>query len=140
MSFHAVMHAVASKTCMETAMNSFDKLAEHSRDYARLLLTIGENRIELLAVELQQELRRFLCMITLMLGVAVFVILAGIALTAALVLTVNYPPATVLLSVAGIYILAGVIIYWRLTRLIAHWEFLSASLSQIRKDRQCSET
>lgn len=125
---------------MEKAMNSFDKLAAHSKEYARLLLTIGENRVELLAIEMQEELRRLLCMIMLMLGVAVFGLLASIALTAALVLIVNYPPATVLLYVAGTYILAGGIIYWRLARLIANWEFLSASISQIRKDRQCSET
>jgi len=125
---------------MDNAMDSFAKLAEHSQDYARLLLTIGENRIELLAVEMQEELRRLLCMITLTLGVAVFGLLAGIALTAALVLLVNYPPATVLLSVAGVYILVGVAIYRRLVRLIANWEFMSASLSQMRKARQCSET
>lgn len=121
-------------------MNSFEQLAAHSKDYARLLLTIGENRVELLSVEIQQELRRLLCMIMLMLGVAVFGILVGITLTAVLVLVMNYPPATVLLGLTGIYLVAGLILYWRLARLLGNWSFLAASISQIRKDRLCRET
>lgn len=121
-------------------MNSFEKLAEHLQEYVRLLLTIGENRIELLAVEMQEELRRLLCMIMLMLGVAVFALLAGITLTAALVLAMDYPPSTILLYVGGIYILAGVFTYWRLARLLANWKFIAASISQIRKDLQCPKT
>ncbi len=121
-------------------MNRLEQLAAHSKDYARLLLTIGENRVELLAVELQEEFRRVLRMIMLMLGVAVFGLLAGITLTAALVLVMNYPPAAVLLYMTGIYIVAAAILYWRLTRLLANWEFLAASISQLRKDCQCSET
>ncbi len=129
-----------SKSRMETTVNRLEQLAAHSKSYARLLLTISENRVELLAVELQEELRRLLCMVMLMLGVAVFALLAGIALTAALVLVMKYPPATVLLYMAGIYIVAGAILYWRLNRLLANWEFIAASINQLRKDRQCSET
>jgi uncharacterized membrane protein YqjE len=125
---------------MERAMNRYEQLAAHSKDYARLLLTIGENRVELLAVELQEELRHLLRMIMLMFAVAVFGLLAGIALTAALVLVMKYPPATVLLVMTGLYTVAGVLIYWRLARLLADWQFMGDSIHQLRKDRPCSET
>jgi len=125
---------------MEAAMNSFEQLAAHSKEYARLLLTIGENRLELLAVEMQEELQRLLRMIVLAFAMAVFGLLAGISLTAALVFELNYPPGTVLLYLTGIYVVAGLIAYWRLARLLRNWQFLSESLNQLRKDRECRET
>lgn len=121
-------------------MNSFELLAAHSKDYARLILSIGENRLELLAVEMQEELQRLVCMMLLALGVAVFGLLAGITLTAALVFVLNYPPAVVLLYMTGIYLVAGLMAAWRLTRLLRNWQFLSDSLNQIRKDRIGRET
>ena len=121
-------------------MNSIDQLAAPSKDYARLLVTIAENRVELLAVEMQEELHRLVRMTMLMLGVAVFGLLAGMTITAALVMVLQYPPSTVLFSVTGIYIVAGLILYWRLSRLLSNWQMIAASISQIRKDRQCRET
>ena len=70
-------------------MNSFEQLAANSKECARLLLTIGENRLELLAVEMQGELQHLLRLILLLLGVAVFGLLAGITLSAALVFVLN---------------------------------------------------
>ena len=62
------------------------QLAATSKRFARRLLTIGENRLELLMVEVQEERERLLHAILLALGVAAFGLLAGITLTAAIVI------------------------------------------------------
>ncbi|MDB6110674.1 MAG: hypothetical protein JWR69_2424, partial [Pedosphaera sp.] len=66
---------------METAADSPEPLAASSKRFARRLMTIGENRLELLLVEVQEERERLLRAILLALGVAVFGFLTGAALT-----------------------------------------------------------
>jgi uncharacterized membrane protein YqjE len=79
-------------------------------------------------------------MILLALGVAVFVLLAGIALSASIVFALGSDATvSVLLSLTGVYGLLGVLLYWRLSRLLHNWEILSASLAEIRKDRAIQE-
>jgi hypothetical protein len=73
---------MATDNDMETATGSFGQLAAHSKDFAWQLLTVGENRLELLTVEVQEERERLLRAILLALGVAAFGLLAGITLTA----------------------------------------------------------
>lgn len=128
---------MGTDACLATAMNSFEKLAAESKAYARLLQTVGENRVELLAVELQEALHRIVRMIVLILGIAVLGLLLGITLTAALVLGVNASPVTVLLCVSGFYIAVGSIAYWRLTRLLGNLHLIADSIGQLRKDRKC---
>ena len=70
---------------MPTATASFKQLAATSKQVARRLLTIGENRLELLTVEVQEERDRLLHAVLLALGVAGFGLLAGAAFTGALV-------------------------------------------------------
>jgi uncharacterized membrane protein YqjE len=123
---------------MEESTASFRQLAATSKDLAWRLLTIGENRLELLTVEVQEEQKRLLHAFLLALGVAVFGLLAGIALTAAIVVLLPAcSPAAVLLTLTGLYGAAGIYLYWRLIGLLRDWEFLSASLDQLRKDRAC---
>jgi uncharacterized membrane protein YqjE len=125
---------------MEDATASFRQLAATSKDLARRLLTIGENRLELLTVEMLEERERLLRALLLALGAAVFGLLGGITLTAAIVVLLRaYPPAAVLLTLTGLYGAAGVCLYWRLIGLLRNWELLSASLDQLRKDRACLE-
>jgi uncharacterized membrane protein YqjE len=125
---------------MEESTASFSQLAATSKDLARRLLTIGENRLELLTVEVQEEQKRLLHAFLLALGVAVFGLLAGMTLTAAIVfLLPACSPAAVLLTLTGLYGAAGVCLYWRLMGLLRDWEFLSSSLDQLRKDRACLE-
>jgi uncharacterized membrane protein YqjE len=123
---------------MEASNPSFRQLAATSKDLAQRLLTIGENRLELLAVELQEERQRLLHALLLALGVAAFGLLAGMTLTAAVVfLLPACPPGAVLLTLTGLYGAAGGFLYWRLRGLLRGWELLSASLDQLRKDRAC---
>jgi len=48
-------------------------------------------------------------------------------------------PVAVLLSLTVLYSVAGVCLYRRLTGLLQNWQTLSASLGQLRKDRECLE-
>jgi uncharacterized membrane protein YqjE len=125
---------------METESVSFKQLAATSRRFAQRLLTIGENRLELLTVEVQEEREHLLHAFLLALGVAVFGLLAGITLTAAIVIWLwAYSPAAVLLALTGLYGVAVVCLYRRLTGLLRDWQTLSATLDQLRKDRACLE-
>ena len=125
---------------METANDSFGPLAASSKYFARRLLTIGENRLELLMVEVQEERVRLLRAILLALGVAAFGLLAGVALTAAIVfLFRDCSPVAVLLALTGLYGAAAVFLYRRLTVLLRDWKTLSATLDQLRKDCACLE-
>ena len=115
-------------------------LGATSKDFARRLLTIGENRLELLAVEVQEERERLLRAFLLALGVAAFGLLAGLTLTAAIVaLLWTYSHAAVLLALTGLYGAVGLGLCRQLTGLLRDWESLSASLDQLRKDRACLE-
>ena len=125
---------------MEESTVSFGQLAATSKHFARRLLTIGENRLELLTVEVQEERERLLHAFLLALGVAAFGLLAGLTLTAAIVVLLwAWSPVAVLLTLTGLYGAAGICLYRRLTGLLRNWQTLSASLDQLRKDRACLE-
>ena len=72
-------------TPMEAAPNSARDFVELSKRLARRVLAIGANRFELLMVEVQEERERLLHAIVLALGVATLSLLAGMALTGAIV-------------------------------------------------------
>lgn len=120
---------------METAPDNLRQLGTSSRELARRLLRIGENRLELLTLEMQEEGKRLLQAILLALAAVTFGLLAGIALTAAIVVLFwASSPVAVLLILAGLYAVAGVCFYRQLTRLLGNWQTLSATLDQLRKD------
>ncbi len=81
----AAAPARATDPTMEPPPSNAGQLVETSKRFARRLLTIGENRFELLMVEVQEERERLLRAILLALGVAAFGLLAGVALTGAIV-------------------------------------------------------
>jgi len=124
---------------MEESTGSFQQLAATSKTFARRLLTIGENRLELLTLEVQEERERLLHAVLLALGVAAFGLLAMITLTAAIVIWLWAWPVTVLLTLTVLYGAAGMGLYRRLTGLLRDWQALSASLDQLQKDRACLE-
>jgi uncharacterized membrane protein YqjE len=125
---------------MEPSTVNLGQLATTSKHFARRLLTIGENRLELLMVEVQQERVRLLRAILLALGVAAFGLLAGVALTGTIVwLFWKLSPLAVLLALSGLYAAAAVFLYRRLTVLLRDWQNIPATLEQLRKDRECLE-
>ena len=125
---------------MEPAAIGVGQLVETSKRFARRLFTIVENRLELLMVEVQEERERLLHAILLALGVVAFGLLAGITLTAAIVVLLwQYSPVAVLLTLTGLYGVAAVCLYRRLTGILRDWKNLPATLDQLRKDRACLE-
>jgi uncharacterized membrane protein YqjE len=130
--------AAAINTVMEESTVSLGQLAATSKHFARGLLTIGENRLELLAVEVQEGRERLLHAFLLALGVAAFGMLTGITLTATIVVLLwACSHLAVLLTLTVLYGAAAVWLCRQLTVLLHDWQTLSASLDQLRKDREC---
>jgi len=116
------------------------QLTTDAKGLARRLVTIGENRLQLLMVEVQEEREQLLRAVYLTLAIAVFGLLAGLTLTAAIVVWLwEHSPLTVLLSLTGLYGLVGTLLYWRLNALSRDWKPFSATLDQIEKDGACLE-
>ena len=124
---------------MEATTASVGQLAATSKRMARRLLTLGENRLELLAVEIQEERERLMRAFLLALAVAVFGLLAALTLTAALVLCFPNSPVAALLTLTVIYATTAIILYRRVLGLLRDWQSFAATLDQFRKDRQCLE-
>lgn len=124
---------------MDESTVSLSQLATSSKRFARQLLTIGENRLELLTVEMQEERERLLHSFLLALGVAAFGLLATLTLTAAIVVWLWAWPVAVLLTLTGLYAVGGICLWRRLDRLLKDWQSLSTTLDQLRKDRLCLE-
>lgn len=123
-----------------TAIDSSEPREASPKHFARQLLVIAENRLELLMVEVQEERERALRAILLALGVAVFGFLAGAALTVALVVMLwSLSPIAVLLTLAALYSAIAVLLYRQFMVLQRSWETLPATLDQLRKDRVCLE-
>ena len=125
---------------VETTTHHCSPPAAPSKDFARRLLTIGENRLELLMVEVQEERERLLHAILLALGVALFAFLAVLALTVALVVLLwSLSPVGVLVTLASLYGAASFLLYRRFVVLQCHWKAFPATLEQLSKDRACLE-
>ena len=123
---------------MEPAPASLGQLADASKQFARRLFTIGENRFELLIVEVQEERDRLLHAILLALGVAAFGFLALLTLNIALVILLwDHSPVLVLVVLTGLYTGIAVYLYRRLTGLLQEWQILSATIDQLQKDHEC---
>jgi uncharacterized membrane protein YqjE len=125
---------------MEEAPGSFNRLFGGSSRVARRLVTMAGNRLELLAVEMQEERHRMALMAALALGGAVFALLAGMTLTAAIVLALRaYSPAAVLLVLTAIHAGTAFFLCRRVQRMLQNWRSLPASVEQFRKDREALE-
>jgi uncharacterized membrane protein YqjE len=125
---------------MEESTVSFTQLSTTSKHLVRRLLTIGENRLELLTVEMQEERDRLLQAVLMAFGVVACGLLGGLTLTAAVVVLLwAYSPVAVLLILTVLYGAAGIGLGQELSRRLRDWQTLSASLDQLRKDRVCLE-
>ena len=107
---------------------------------AQRLLMIGENRLQLLVVELQEERDRMLQAVTLTLAWAVFGLLAAVAFTVGVAVAFwNHSPVLAMAGLTIIYVAAAYIFYRRLVQLQKNWRTLEATLEQLNKDIECFE-
>ena len=132
--------AVGKIKRMETPPPSGSNLGSASKRVLQKLIVIGENRFQLLMVELHEERERLLMAIWLALAAAIFGLLAGIALTVVIVVALwNHSPILALLVLTVVYLAAALLFYLRLVRLQKNWQSLPATLDQLKKDRECLE-
>ncbi len=125
---------------MEKATNGLERLASAVGGFGKALLAMGENRLELWLLEVQEERELLLRTVLLALGVATLGLLALISLTAAIcVLLWERSPGTALLGLTTVYGLGAAVLSWRLFRLRRVARQPSATLEQLRKDRECWE-
>lgn len=125
---------------MEPAHPSFAQMGAHTKRFANRLLAIGENRLELLLVEVQEERNQLLHALVLVFGVAVFSFLAGVALTIVMVVLLwDHSPVGALAALTAFYAGIAVFLYRRLVAFRRDWKTLPATLEQIKKDRECLE-
>ena len=123
---------------MEQATDRSGLIAASSKHFARLLLTISENRLELLVVEMQEERERLLRAILLGLGVATLGLLAGISLTAWIVVLLwEVSPVAVLVVMILLHGGTAALFWQRLTTMTRDWDSFPATLDQLRKDCAC---
>ena len=116
---------------------SLAEVAAASKRLAHGVIDAGENRLELLMVEVEEARERLLHAFMLALGVAVFGLLAGIAFTIGIVVLFRDSPLVALAILAAVY--GGSACYFkaRLDGLRGDWQTFSATLDQLRKDREC---
>lgn len=125
---------------MEQANVDFAETAAASKRFARRLFLIAENRLELLIVEIQEERERLMRAIFLAAGIGVFGFLAAMTLTATIVVLLwRFSPVAVLLSLTVLYAVIAACLYRRVSQLLRNWKTLSATIEQLRKDRECLE-
>jgi len=123
---------------MPEAIGGGQEILATSRGLALQFLTIAENRLALVSVEVQEERNRLLHASFLALGIAGSVLLAGMTITAAIVVAGwAWSPLGSLLILAAVYTFTAASLGWLLARRLRQWRSFAASLDQLRKDRIC---
>lgn len=125
---------------MESFTDEAARLGGSTGRVSRSLMALGENRLELLILEFEEERILFVRSLFLSLGIFAFGLLGMCALTAAVVIGFwTQHPGLVLGVFAGLYGLLAIAIGLILRRMLRRAEPFSATLDQLRKDRQAVE-
>jgi uncharacterized membrane protein YqjE len=123
---------------MDQAHPTLAELAGASKRVVNHTLDIGTNRLELLIVELHEERERFVQSIQLALGAAALALLAGVAFTLGImVLLWAHSPVVALAILTVLYATGAAFMYVRFNRMQRDCEMFTATLDQLRKDRDC---
>ena len=101
---------------------------------------MGESRMELLLLELQEERERLLRVILMALGAAVFGLLTGVGVTIAVVLFFWESSPLLAVSLLTLFYAASALgLYAGIARLQRDWQTLPGTLEQLKKDLECVE-
>lgn len=115
-------------------------LAAASGRLAHRLFVICENRLQLVHVEMQEERQRLLRVIWLTMAVGVFGLLTGITLTFIIAVVFwDSSPVLALVILGILYATAGGCLLAWLWQMQKNWQTLTATIEQLRKDRECLE-
>ena len=123
---------------MDAFAFDLQQLTTTSQHVVQRLLVIGENRLSLLMVEIQEERQRLMQVFLITLGIAVFGLLSGMCVSALMVVLFwSYSPV---LALGGLTVLYGIFAFWlclRVSKTMREWRTFPDSLEQLRKDRVC---
>ena len=125
---------------MDEPTVTFGQMVAAAQRFGRRLLTIGENRIELFSVELQEERERLFRALFLLMGMAAFGLLAALSISGVIVVLLwPYSPLEAFLVLTFLYLAGALVFFWRFKLLLRDWKSFSATIDQLRKDRECLE-
>lgn len=112
-----------------------------ARQLLRTLHSLFEKRLDLFLLELKEERLRLISALLLaaMGGICAFMVLALVTLAIIVFFWAEHRTA-VLIVLIGLYSVGAVAAFLSLRRRLQRWEAFSATLEQIRKDRECLET
>lgn len=123
---------------MDTRPADLTRLATATRRCAQRLLIIGENRLVLLAVEVQEERERMLHLVLAALALAAVGLLGGMALSALIIVLLwPYAPVLALVTLTLVYAASAGLLYRRIAGMLRDWRTFPESLEQLRQDRAC---
>lgn len=112
------------------------EMAKTSRHVAQRLMAIGGNRFDLLAIELKEERDHIFHTALLALIITALGLLAGVTVTAAIVIALwTTSPTIVLLTLAGLYATVCLVLCHRLTVHLREWQSFADSLAECKKDQ-----
>ncbi len=125
---------------MESRVETESHLADASKRLAQQALVVCENRIQLFLLEAQEEREQVFRLFWLSMAMAVFVLLAGVALTLLIVAACwQWSPVAALSILVVVYGGIAVFFYAQLARLRRDWQSFSATFNELRKDHECLE-
>lgn len=104
----------------------------------RTVLTVAQNRLELLLVEFREQRWQFLN--ALLLAVLVLLLAAMTLLTATVLIVVVCVKAgrlDLVLGLTAVYLVATVVGGCRLRKRLKNWAPFSATLAELKKDKAC---
>ena len=101
-------------------------------------MVVWENRLELFLLEVEEEREQILTLFKLGVGIAVFVLLAVMALSALIIVACwKWSPIGALAILVALYGGIAAYCFAQLVRLRKNWQTFSATLDEMRKDREC---
>jgi uncharacterized membrane protein YqjE len=111
---------------------------------ARRLLTtalaVVTNRLELLAVEVREEAHRWVSVFLLAAALAVMGTLAVVMISLTIVILCwDEHRMAALVGLSAFYLLAALIVAWRLQRGLHHPSTFSATIGELKKDKKALE-
>jgi uncharacterized membrane protein YqjE len=116
-------------------------LLDTLRRLGATILAICQNRLEVLIIELQEErLRLFSALLLAAVVVTLGFFTLGLALFALAVIVRDAFGARGLFALSGLGLVATLLAYWRLRVRLKNWPFLSGTLAEFKKDRECLES
>ena len=126
---------------METSSESAPGIIPSLKKLLQIVLTTAANRLELVAVETQEEAARWVESLILVAALAVLggLTLAMISLTIVLTFWEEHRLAA-MVGLSIFYLLAFLGTVWRLRWRFKNWDSFAATLAELKKDKACLES